>query len=307
MLLRKYTLESLALPEIYFDGNKNLKVARKALPFRVKAKPGIFFHVYLHYWAQLKLSKRSVNVSSRNSFPVNSQLLLIKSLKNVVSQIKLNDLSTTWSHYYTDIHYTKLEFEEKKQLVEKLIHKVKPKVVWDIAGNTGEFSKLALNLGASVILLDSDESAVELSFRDKHILLEEGQYFMRLVIDMLNPTSNHGWGGGERKSLTQRSRPDLVLALALTHHLSITNGIPLRKIAEFFSSLSEYLIVEHSSGSDSQVIILNQNKKLTEEQLSFEVFENSFLEFFDLLEAFPLKHGLRRLYLFRRRGDYGNG
>jgi hypothetical protein len=75
-------------------------------------------------------------------------------------------------------------------------------------------------------------------------------------------------------------------------------------LAEYFSTLGNYLIVEHCSENDSQVKILNQHKKLADDQLNYDVFEENFLKFYEFIDSFSLKAGDRRLYLLKRRANY---
>ena len=55
-----------------------------------------------------------------------------------------------------------------------------------------------------------------------------------LVIDLTNPSPAIGWDNAERASLAQRGPADLVLALALIHHLAISNNVPLEDVAPIF-------------------------------------------------------------------------
>jgi hypothetical protein len=303
LLLKKYVSGILRLPELYFNDGRNLEIAVSALPFRIFLKKGLFFHIYLHSKAQKKFSETSVKAISSKKVSVQSQILLVKSLRKSISRITPVFAESTWSDYYTDIHYSDLEFKEKKEAVFSFLSTIRPKLVMDLAGNSGEFSELAINLGASVLLVDSDESAIETALAKNTSTALDGQYYLKLVIDILNPTSSQGWAGSERKTLLQRCSPDLVMALALTHHLFITHSISLSKLAEYFSTLSKYLIIEHCSGDDSQVKILNQNKHLSDASLSFDAFEQEFSHFFDFIDSRPLKSGARRLYLLKRKGD----
>ena len=58
---------------------------------------------------------------------------------------------------------------------------------------------------------------------------------LSLVQNVADPSPNWGWRNRERSDLQTRSRPDLVLCLALIHHVVITANIPL---AEFIDWLA---------------------------------------------------------------------
>jgi hypothetical protein len=303
LLLKKHGLGKLRLPELYFSDGRNLEIAAASLPFRAYIKKGIFFHIFLHSIAQEKYSHTPKNKKSNKEVSVQSQIMLVKSLRKLISRIKVASTETIWSDYYHDIHYSEIEFNEKKKVVSLFLSSIKPELVLDLAGNSGVFSEIAINLGSNVLLVDSDESAIERALAKNFSVIHDRQYYLKLVIDMLNPTAGQGWAGNERKTLQQRCSPDLVMALALTHHLFITHNISWGRLAEYFSTLGKYLVIEHCSGEDSQVKILNQNKQLPDDQLNFEVFEEHFLQFFELIDSYPLKSGARRLYLLKRKDD----
>jgi hypothetical protein len=303
LLLKKYGLGRLRLPELYFSDGSNLEVAASSLPFRAFVKKGIFFHIYLHGNAQKKFSHTFMNEKTHKKVSVQSQIILVKSLRKLISRIRTTSVETVWSDYYKEIHYSEVEFNEKKRAVSLFLSSVKPEMVLDLAGNSGEFSEIAIDLGSNVLLIDSDESAIETALAKNFSTTRDKQYYLKLVIDILNPTAGQGWAGNERKTLGQRCSPDLVMALALTHHLFITHSISWARQAEYFSTLSKYLVIEHCSGEDSQVKILNQNKQVPDDQLIFEVFEEHFLQFFDLIDSYPIKSGARRLYLLKKKGD----
>ena len=54
-----------------------------------------------------------------------------------------------------------------------------------------------------------------------------------LVVDLANPSGRMGWNHEERQSLLDRGPADLVMALRLVHHLSLTNQVPFEMVAEF--------------------------------------------------------------------------
>ena len=103
------------------------------------------------------------------------------------------------------------------------------------APTPGHFSRMAAGLGASVAAFDFDAACIERMYleargRDETRLLP-------LVLDLFNPSPASGWMNRERASIFDRGRPDLVMALALIHHLAIVGNQPLPNLAEFFRRL----------------------------------------------------------------------
>ena len=72
-------------------------------------------------------------------------------------------------------------------------------------------------------------------------------------MDLTNPSRNLGWENDERMSFMKRGPIDLVMALALIHHLAISNNLPFDRIAQFFQKICKSLIIEFVPKTDSQV------------------------------------------------------
>jgi hypothetical protein len=56
----------------------------------------------------------------------------------------------------------------------------------------------------------------------------------------MNPTASLGWGGDERMSLADPGPTHVAMALALIHHLAISNNVPLSRIAEYLDRSAAY-------------------------------------------------------------------
>jgi hypothetical protein len=120
-------------------------------------------------------------------------------------------------------------------------------------------------------------------------------------MDLANPSPDLGWAGDERDSLARRGPADAILALALVHHLAMTNNVPLARIASFLASLGEHLIVEFIPKEDSQVRRLLRNREDIFPGYSAVGFESAFARFFDLVRMEVVEDSARALYLFRKK------
>ena len=108
---------------------------------------------------------------------------------------------------------------------------------------------------------------------------------------MTNPSPSIGWTCEERDSLVAREHPQLAMALALIHHLAISNNLPFSKIAEFFAGICEYLIIEFVPKTDSKVKILLSTRE--------DIFEKYFSNSFAILAKEQIKDSERTLYLMK--------
>ncbi len=120
-------------------------------------------------------------------------------------------------------------------------------------------------------------------------------------MDLVNPIPALGWAHEERFSLAERSSADLVMALALIHHVAISNNVPLTRIASYFSRLAEHLIIEFVPKSDPKVKILLATREDVFPSYTQKGFEEAFSGFFEVLDVHPVKGSDRSIYLMRRR------
>jgi ribosomal protein L11 methylase PrmA len=171
--------------------------------------------------------------------------------------------------------------------------------VWDLGANTGEFSRIASNNGISTVAFDVDAAAVEKNYR--HARAQKETHILPLVMDLTNPSPSLGWDHDERSSLADRGPADLVLALALLHHLAISNNVPLDRIARFFSRVGSALVVEFVPKSDSQVQRLLATRADVFPHYDRAGFEAAFAPFFETLDTRSVADSERSLYLMRRR------
>ena len=123
---------------------------------------------------------------------------------------------------------------------------------------------------------------------------------MPLVMDLTNPSPGLGWQNQERMSLVERGPADTVLALALMHHLAISNNVPLGRLAKFFSSICESLVIEFVPKTDSQVQRLLVYPGRYFLGLYQAAFEAEFSRYFNIRNSVKIKGSERTLYLMRR-------
>jgi hypothetical protein len=287
--------------KVYIDGIP-LKLATQLLPAKSRLKKGLFAHIYLHAASQKKYDKPNLErpTKARKVSPMALKGLMA-SLESTVKKLKLSGRQTQWGDYYNDTNYSKSAFEEKKKVVKQLLEKVspKPKIVWDMGANDGTFSNIAVDLGAYSVAFDMDTLAVELNYQKSDKYAES---ILPLVQDLANPSPALGWAHNERHSLEERGPADVVLALALIHHLSITGHSPFSQVAEYFSRLGKYLIIEFVPKDDSKVqLLLAGFSRNTFAGYSQENFEREFEKYFKEASKKPVKGSKRVIYLYKSK------
>jgi ribosomal protein L11 methylase PrmA len=220
---------------------------------------------------------------------------LIDSLLSYVRKLDWSPSGTEWADYYNDTNYSDAALEEKKRIVAELVARVRPGSVWDLGANTGVFSRIAAAGGANTVAFDIDPAAVEISYREG--LKQERDTILPLVMDLANPSPGIGWAHSERDSLAGRGPADLVMALALIHHLCISNNVPLGDVAKFFAGLAKNLIIEFVPKDDSQTARLFVVREDVFPEYTQEGFEAAFKRHFDISERIHVKDTKRTIYL----------
>jgi len=283
------------LSRIFIDGIP-MSLTSRLLPFRTRFRPSLASHVHLHALSQKYFSKRTVRVRERRVRPV-SLAGLAESLESLVRRLSFPLKKTEWAHYYQETNYTPEGFEWKKKIIEEFLDVMKPDSVWDLGANTGVFSRLASRRGIKTVAFDVDFIAVELNYRD--CLDKNEKNLLPLLMDLTNPTPAIGWENRERKSLLERGPADAVFALALLHHLAISNNLPFPKIAEFLSRVCRWLVIEFVPKTDSQVQRLLATREDIFDQYTQPDFEREFNRFFVIEKVVPIKETKRTLYLMK--------
>jgi hypothetical protein len=166
-----------------------------------------------------------------------------------------------------------------------------------LGSNTGEFSRIALMENGSVISFDIDPAAVEKNYQEVKKNRETG--ILPLVMDFANPSGDIGWANQERDSLQKRGPADVIMALALIHHICISNNVPFENLAAFLQTIGKFLILEFVPKEDSQVKVLLQTRKDIFTQYSLEGFESAFSKYFEITKKVQVQGSLRVLYLLK--------
>jgi ribosomal protein L11 methylase PrmA len=225
---------------------------------------------------------------------------LVSNLDGVVRGLDWKQVDTEWGDYYTSTNYTEAAYQHKCEIVEAFVQRVNPRIVWDLGANTGVFSRIASRHGIPTMAFDADYAAVERNYRD--VVKNKEDNLLPLVMDLTNPSADIGWHHRERQSLVERGPADVTLALALVHHLAITNNVPLPDLAGFFADITNWLIIEFIPKEDSQVQRLLATRRDIFTDYHRNAFEAAFLRCFDIHECVDLRDSQRCIYLMQRRG-----
>lgn len=283
----------------YIDGIP-LDLASRLLPFRTRLNFGLLTHIHLHAHLQSQ-STNPVERSKKGPGWMSRQAMqgLIESLESTVKKLNWKPAGTEWGNYYQITNYSDAAFQHKRDLIDKWVSRTEPKQVWDLGANDGTFSRLASDKGVLTISFDIDPAAVEQNYQ--RVKSENEQNIVPLILDLTNPSPAIGWHNRERESFIERAPADLALALALIHHLAISNNVPLPQLTDFFANVGKWLVIEFVPKSDSQVQKLLASRKDIFPNYTRDAFEGAFTKRFKIHEKVAVRESERFLYLMERK------
>ena len=275
--------------------------AAKLLRLRDYHKPGVLKDVVLQARLERSYSRSGSSVKSATSgqrYPKALLVANVRRLTKVVEQLKAPSLTGEWSRYDMFHTYTDSDRSSKSAFVEKALAGHGISRVADLGCNTGEYSRVALGAGASVVAVDIDSGAIDRLYRG----LSGPTPLSPVVASLLNPTPAMGWGLRERRSLFDRIGSDAFLALALIHHLRITGGVPLAAIVSQLFAIAPEGVVEWVDKDDEMVKAMLSLRPDVYDDYTWPAFEAILREHGEIVAEQPTHGGRRRLCQVRRRG-----
>jgi hypothetical protein len=218
-------------------------------------RSGVFSHVRLHARLEGSNAERAGEEVRDELKKADFKTELIRSnvkrLHKLVGKLEWEAGRTAWTAYRAENTYSDSDAQAKAAFVRAAAAESHSRLTWDLGCNDGSYARIAAEHADDVIALDSDHATVDALYRS---LRETGeQRILPLVGNITDPSPGLGWRGAERRPLIDRGSPDLVLALALVHHLSITDNVPLRELLDWFASLGARLVIEFPARDDPMV------------------------------------------------------
>ena len=290
---------------IYIDGIP-LDLASQLLPTKTWFKYSLLSHIHLHARTQKhyadaagKGSEAGQEIKVRPIGKMGFEALM-ESIGTCVRNINWKLSDTEWGEYYTGTNYQDAAMLHKESLLAEFLASLPEltPLLHDLGANNGHFSRIAEKQGYTVIAQDIDPVAVEKNYLYGKQNKESG--ILPLLQDLTNPSGGIGWALEERDSFLQRCQDETVLALALIHHLTISNNVPLGKLAEFFAVVSRFLIIEFVPKEDSQVKRLLTTREDIFPDYTIEGFEKAFSVHFRVVRKESIKESHRVLFQLER-------
>ena len=219
----------------------------------------------------------------------------VRKMRKLVERLDWSPPQGVWTEYGGHNTYSQEDARRKDAFVREVATSRGWPLVWDLGCNNGRHARIAAEGAAYVVAVDADDAPVELLYRA--LREERNERILPLVGNVADPSPALGWRGVERKTLLERGRPDLVLALALVHHLAIGANVPVAEVVDWLADLGGALVVEFPTRDDPMVQkLLAPKRDGLHPDYELEHFERRLAEAFDVRRREELGSGTRLLY-----------
>ena len=303
-LMSRIDVRLQQLLRVYIDGVP-LDLASRLLG-RTWFNMGLTTHIKVHAKYQRRFEASGAEkeggakaTESRGKLPKGRLVNLIRDLENAVRKLEWKPEGTEWAEYYSGDSYEEASLAHKRSLVAQFVGEISPVTVWDLGANTGVYSRIASEVASSVISFDVDPACVERNYRE--VREKQDKRVLPLLLDLVNPSPAIGFANAERQSLAERGGADAILALALLHHIAISNNVPLGRISAYLAELAPALVIEWVPKSDPKVRTLLATREDVFPHYTCEGFETAFSEHWTTGESVDIEGSQRTLYLLLRR------
>jgi len=255
----------------------------------------------LHIHAHAKFQKTTKSVSKDKVLSKEKLIALLHLMKKNILKWEQPALQqSTWSDYYEKDIAEDAYLDDKTNIIRKWLMHLQPNTVIDIGANTGKFSFLAAAICDYVVVVEEDMACVEKI--QAEIKSKACTNINTLVADITQPSPGLGWENKEKKALLERVQGDMVIMLALVHHLCISKNIPLSFVAKLTASITtRYAIIEFVPKEDSKAAILLANRKDIFNDYTEEKFIAHFQNHFSIIQSHPCQASSRKLFLLEKK------
>ena len=276
---------------------------RNLLSFRDRFRKGMFTNVFLHARLESRYADRPDQVKQEVKRLFKKELFVanVRKMRKLVERLTWDPPEGVWVAYGERNSYTDDDARRKDDFVREVATSKRWRLVWDIGANNGRYSRIAAEGADHVVAVDADQGPVELLYRT---LRDEGDTkILPLTMNLADPSPGLGWRGLERRPMPDRGRPDLVLALALVHHMAISANVPVQEFVDWLASLRSSLVIEFPTREDPMVKkLLAPKREGLHPDYELDNFENVLSGAFDIERREQLQSGTRILYFARPRG-----
>lgn len=282
---------------------------------RHRWRAGVLRHLHLHDAMQRRYASTSIGEVKEQmkaaGYSTELVIATVRGLRKLVRKLDWQPPKTHWAQYRQTCSYSERDRDAKLAFVRAALGQAADagrgnelELVLDLGANDGEYARLAAAHARQVVAVEADHAVTDALYRSLRDAPEgPDRRVLPLVMDLANPSPGNGWRGVERASFASRCDADVVLALALVHHLAIGRNVPLPEVIDSLAELGRWLVVEFVEPEDpmAQRLLANKPPGLFGDYRR-EVFEKLLAERFTIVRREELPSKTRTLYAGAPRG-----
>lgn len=265
-------------------------------------RPGVFMHVTLQAKFKRALQRQKTGVAEdlqRAGFQKKLIENNVRKLRRVVERLHCDHRETTWVNYGTQNFYGDQDLQAKEDFVRRALQTKNWKTAWDLGCNHGGFSRMASLHAENVVAIDQDLGCLEAFY---HRLQSLPDPKIQLVyMDLADPSPDQGWNLKERRALLARSQPELILCLAVIHHIVLSRNVPVEMFLGWLQCTARSVILEIPHRDDPAVQGILSRKDIPHSEYGLESLEKVLQNFFEIRARQALPSGTRTLYFLNSR------
>lgn len=255
-----------------------------------------------HVWARAKLDRRSAGMDLSDRRSVRDDLGLspdaiakiFESLAKTLDSLEL-DLDGTWREYEETNTYDQAAEEIKREFIRSAASRAPGMMAVDVGANTGAYSQILADHFETVVAIEPDEATADALYHR----VAEGELsrnILPMVIDIVDPPAGRGLMNLERPAALTRLRDaDLVVWLAVIHHLVLTRNVHFSLLFDLAGQLSDRHVFEHVSLEDEMAQLLLSSRDEVPWPSDRASFEQELRRRFRIVDAIDVNQS-RRLY-----------
>lgn len=229
-------------------------------------------------------------------------------LREFISNIQLSQVrDSIWNGYQNELYKADAEenWSDKQKAVMDMIRQIKPKTLLDLAGNMGWYEFKIHSEVERCIVADLDYNSV--NFVYQHVTGHKIENVYPVYLNLIAPTPAFykdtpigntaiiPW----RRSAIDRLKSELVLALAIVHHLAFSQQLSFEEIiGQFALYTNRWLIIEFMERED--LVVAPALKKKDFDWYTQERFEEVLCRQFSILSSVH-SEPTRILYLCEKK------
>lgn len=229
----------------------------------------------------------------------------VRGLHRMVESLQWKLAMSTWSSYDDRSVPVARDAEAKEQFVAQVCQSRRRTTVWDLGCNQGRYSRIAADHAALVVAMDADALTIDRLYQQLRSEAVSG--IVPLVMNLADASPSQGWRGVERASLEHRAPPQLVLCLALIHHLVIGSNLLLDDVIDWLASLQAEVVLEFVAPDDEQVRQLLADRENVFDDYTWDRFRRAIGRRFRIVREMPLSSGTRTLFHLVPSGVQSDG